>query len=106
MAGCAGLAWLLLGPRPSTGSGQALRGDDVRGLGGDLEAVEGGAVHLKSNHEGAGGGDSGGFAPGDGGVEVVAGEGGGLGEGVSGEGGEGFVLEFDSDGATLLWFWR
>lgn len=82
------------------GAGRRCRdGGGVRAAGGlshYFEAEEDGAVELESEHEGAGGGDSGGLAPGDGVFEMIAGEG-GSGEGVVGEGSEGFVLECDAD---------
>ena len=88
-------------------------GFDARS-GSDFEAVEGGVVELEAEDEGAIGGQVvrlgppgaggrlttnglGGGVPGDGGVEVVAVDGGGLVEGEALVGIPVFVLEFDAD---------
>ena len=54
-------------------------------------------VEVEVEDEGAGGGDLGCGGPGDGGVEVVAVDGGGLLEAVAFVGIPVFVLEFDAD---------
>lgn len=64
-----------------------------------MVAEEGGLAELEPQHDLAvcGGADLGGGGPGDGGVEVVAVDGGGLVEGEALVGIPVFVLEFDAD---------
>ena len=95
--GCAGIDYGA-GSRPQTpGWRRAEARKGRRRLGRYLEAVEGGVVELEAEDEGAGGGEGGGLGPGDGGVEVVAVDGGGLVEGEALVGIPVFVLEFDAD---------